>query len=185
MEKVKKQIEEDLKKLDKSVSRKIMDVSKQFLTEGLNEENIEELTVKANEIFHAMFANPYGTLIPLEFVESEIGRILFSIKIGYMGTEGVYYGASDAAILKGKSRAMIIKDIESGALVAKRISGRNVIKKLDLIAYLVNQGKESTRMSESIARDKIAKLTEMRNQGCKDSEIREVFKYNKSWMNYE
>lgn len=113
-------------------------------------------------LFKDKFSNSYS--IPIEFIDSAIGNILFSLKFGL--AEAVYTTA-EITLIMGNTRALISHDLKHNLIRAAR-KGRNIIVyERDLIQYMVSKG-----MNKNDARRKLSLYSKLRAQGVADEEIR-------------
>lgn len=95
-------------------------------------------TEVANELLSYLYnTNSNFCAIPMEFINSPVGTVLFSLKFGVPEPE---FTTSQIEIIAGISRSLISRDLDNDKIVAYK-QGRNIIvTKTNLINYMKSKG---------------------------------------------
>lgn len=180
MDRVRSEIEQN-KDLSESLKMTLLEIYNEYC-ESSNDVGVNsELKAKVDNVLEKMFKNAFGYNLPMTFIESSIGKFLLKIKLEAESSNEVMYGASECAILSGKSRAMINKYFKNGSIVGKKIAGRYSVQEEEVIRFLTNVGHHPITLSE--AQYRIKHLKNLLNKGYNLEEIKNEFSYDKSWMN--
>lgn len=100
----------------------------------------DNIQSQIDDILEKLFKNQYSNelMIPYSFLNSEIGKVLFTIK--YSNTEKVYTSTEVAEML-GCSLQYIAKLVKEDKLKGHKKTGRNYFFESDVIKFMESQGK--------------------------------------------
>lgn len=136
-EKFKKESKEILKK-NKVLSDKDFEI---LLEACENEDNSIDKTLVADKFINRMFGSLYTeTLIPWNFFDTEVGKVILKIKYDY--EDNRTYSVKDVTRIINKSRQFVGQEIHSGKLIAYKKDGKVTIYKQDLDNYLKKREKK-------------------------------------------
>ncbi len=98
-----------------------------------------EASIIVDKLLKKLFKLPTTYMIPGDFIDSPIGRVLFSVK--FWRDEEMYTSADLVAIMN-ITRALVSHDLAEENLIGQRIGRkRNIyIYKSDLIKYMASKG---------------------------------------------
>lgn len=169
-----KEVEEILEKVNDKTNLKeklenAYDLSKKLHVFGEHVDRIEAHEL-VSEILEYLFKDKFSTSysIPIEFIESEIGKVLFTLKYGL--AEAVYT-TGEITIILGKTRALISHDVKEGNVRASK-KGRNIIMyERDLIQYM-----RSKNMSNDEVQMRLSLYSKLKEKGLNIKEIEIEFK---------
>ncbi|MGL5381740.1 helix-turn-helix domain-containing protein [Clostridium sp.] len=132
--------EKELKNLGKDdVIKKIEELYQVYkLLDSDNEIQFDNIQSQIEEILEILFKNQYSNelMIPYSFLNSEIGKVLFTIK--YSNTEKVFT-SSEVAEMLGCSLQYIAKLVKEGKLKGQKKSGRNYFFESDVVKFMENK----------------------------------------------
>lgn len=97
-----------------------------------------------DEVLAALFQTQYSYVVPVSFINTEIGTILFEVKFSHQ----YYYSASDAVIILGKTRTNIYHNRNKGLLKMIKRGGAYFVTEGELRRYMEYKkipGKEINR----------------------------------------
>lgn len=82
----------------------------------MKEENVDrqELKKDVDDVLESMFKTAFSYSIPMDFINSPLGKFLFIIKFDIENS--IIYSLSDLTILANKSKQMILNDYKKGNL---------------------------------------------------------------------
>lgn len=167
--------------LSDEVKKELIEIYQEYREDGLENGSNEELRDKTERILEKMFKTPFDYSVPMSFIKSNIGKVLFKVMLEVDNLNEEMYGATECAILSGKSRSMVVKYFEGGSIRGSKVGGRYYAQEEDVIAFLTNVGRNPLTVTE--ARERIKLLRELKDKGLSSKQIKEKFKYEKSWMN--
>ncbi len=158
--------------------RKKMDEAYELSNKMLELSNYEKerAQVLVREILENFFKDEFSESysIPIEFIESDLGKVLFGLKFGVPERE---YTATDVTVIMGITRALISYDRKNTDLKGKGSTrGKNtVLSETELIQYMKIKGKSNEEISERLNMFTKLKLEGMGNEQIKEK-IREHIK---------
>lgn len=180
LDRVKDEILES-KELPEAIKDELLEIYYEYRENGIEEHNSSALREKVDRVLEKMFKTAFGFTIPMAFIDSGIGKVLLKVKLEAENLTEIMYGATECAILANKSRSMIIKYFNSGQIGGVKTAGRFYAQEEEVIRFLTSVGRDTITLEE--ARKRIKKLNELREEGIDLEEIKNRFKYDKSWMN--
>lgn len=124
-------------------------------------------------LFQDKFSDSYS--IPIEFINSSIGKVLFSLKFGLPERA---YNTTEITIIMGITRALISHDLKNKDIIVSRIGRNIIVYERNLIEYM-----KSKDMSNEEIKKRISTYLKLNAEGVDDAEIRkqiEDFGYTKS-----
>ena len=140
------------------------------LTFNLQKADRHEAHSLVSEILEYLFKDKFSSSysIPIEFIESNLGKILFSLKFGL--TDAVY-STAEITIIVDKTRSLISYDKKHNNLKAEK-KGRNImVYERDLLDYIESKG-----FSKNEAKSRLEKYLRLKNSGLSEEEIRKQLK---------
>lgn len=106
-----------------------------------NRDNSIDNGLIADEFINKMFGSLYTeTLIPWNFFDTEIGKVILKIKYDY--EDNRTYTIKDITRIIDKSKQFVGQEIHSGKLIAYKKDGKVTIYKQDLDNYLKRREKK-------------------------------------------
>lgn len=142
------------------------------LDRNKNSQSNQLLKNRVEDILERMFKNPYGYMIPMDFINSEIGKLLFGIKLEIYRMD--FYGVNECTIIAQKVRSLIVKEMRSGiVLCGQKIGGHYYVAEEALYRYLTMAGWHP--FSEDEARERIRYFKELREKYTDINELKEVY----------
>lgn len=124
---------------------------------GVAAENLRE---QVELVLEKMFRVPYGYSIPMEFINSEIGKLLFGIKLSISRPD--YFGVREICVLVGKKRALISREMSGDVLDGVKIGGHYYATEENVLRYLTSKGWYP--MTEVEAKEKIRYFKDLREK---------------------
>lgn len=91
-----------------------------------------------DHILKVLFSNPFDFSIPMSFINSPIGEVLFKIKFNLESE--AYFTPLEISIIINKTKSLISYDIKNELLVASKHGKNLVITKSSLINYMNLKG---------------------------------------------
>lgn len=180
MDRVKDEIMET-QALPEEVKKELIDIYDEYRVNVLENGSNDNLRERAELILEKMFKTPFDYSVPMSFIKSNIGKVLFKIILEVDNLTETMYGVTECAILSGKSRSLIVKYFDNGTIRGAKVGGRYYAQEDDVIRFLTSAGKKPITLTE--AREKMKRLRDMKDSGMKLDEIKKTFGYKKSWMN--
>lgn len=139
-----------------------------------NKDNIEKQNLKRNVevILEKMFKNAYTFSVPMEFINSSLGRMLFEIKLDIRNS--TMYGIAELMILSNKSKQSIFNDYNNGNLEGIEFGKKKRVLVTEEAAfkYITTVGRRTFSPEE--ARRRIAIFNEMNKEDFNEDEIKEA-----------
>lgn len=136
-------------------------------SDSINRQDTHKLV---SELLQYLFKNKFSSTysVPIEFIESDIGKVLFTLKFGL--AENIYFTSSLTAIL-GVSRNWISKASIQGLLkTSKKGKSKNlIVYERDLVKYMESRG-----MSKEEIESRLAQYYKLKSEGLSDEEIKEI-----------
>lgn len=135
-------------------------------------ESGHELKDRVDNVLERIFRTAYTYAVPMDFINSPIGTILFRIKLDIRCS--IMYGFSELMILANKSKPAIFKDYHSGTLTGIE-TGKNkrvLVTEEAAYEYITTVGRN--RYSQEEARLRIRTLNKMIRSGASNEDIIEV-----------
>lgn len=170
-------IEEDI-----NLSSKISDILKKNLLDiyedykHLPDDSVDKIMLKkkVDEVLESMFKTNYSYSIPMDFIISPLGRMLFEIKLDIENAR--MYGYAEITIIAGKSKQMISMDHRNGILKGIEIGKKRrvLVTEEALYEYITTVGKRPFSPDE--AKKRISQYNELINNGYSEDEIKEIFR---------
>lgn len=162
---------ESIHKLDKNAKfRKKMDEAYELSNNitKLNDVQKERAQVLVRELLEFFFVDEFSESysVPIEFIESDIGKMLFGLKFGVPERE---YTATEVTAIMDITRALISYDRKHVDLLGKGSSrGKmTVLTEVELIQYMKNKGMTSEEVNE-----KISMFRKLRLEGVENEQIK-------------
>lgn len=112
--------------------------------------------------FKDQFTESYS--IPIEFIESEIGRILFSLKFGIAERE---YTASEVTAIMDITRALISHDRKNRNLKSTEKGRNTFILESELIKYM-----KSKYMTDDEINERLSMFAKLKLEGLDNEDIK-------------
>lgn len=167
--------------LPEEIKTELVWIYEKYREKGLEDSPDEEMRERTEAVLEKMFKSPFDYSVPMSFVKSNIGKVLFKIMLEVENLNELMYGATECAILSGKSRSMMAKYFDSGVIRGSKVGGKLYAQEEAVIQFLTSAGRNPITLTE--ARDRIKYLRELKDKGLKVEEIKKEFGYKKSWMN--
>ena len=126
-------------------------------------------------ILEKMFKTAFSFTIPMEFINTALGRMLLEIKLDMENT--MMYGVSEITIVANKSRQMILNDYRSGKLkgIETGKKKRLLVSEEALLDYLTTVGRNTITLEEAKYRIKL--FNKLNQKGLSEDKIRlEMYK---------
>lgn len=132
----------------------------------LSEEEKHRAQVLVRELLENIFKNEFSNTyyIPIEFIESSLGHIIFGLKFGVRENE---YTATDVSAIMDITRALVSYDSTNNRLRTFKIGNNTIILESDLISYM-----ESKKMSHEEIYERLNLFRELRLKGVDNEEIK-------------
>lgn len=115
------------------------------------------------KVFKAPFSNSYS--VPIEFIESELGQILFSLKFGISQRE---YTSSEITAIMDVTRSLISYDKKHSGVKATTKGRNTVMHESELIKYMQSKG-----MTQTEIKDRVDLFKKLSSEGVELEEIKE------------
>lgn len=142
----------------------------------INEDEKQKLKIRVDEILESIFKTAFSYVIPMEFINSPLGNMLFKIKLDI--NNNIMYGIPELMIIANKSKQLISHDYHNGNLVAIE-AGKNkriLMTEEEVYKYLISVGRNKFTPEE--AKKRIQIFNKMNREGFSEDEIRnELLKY--------
>lgn len=134
--------------------------------DGLNDDEKERAQTLVREILEAFFKDSFSESfsVPIEFIESPLGKMLFSLKFGVPERE---YTATEVTAIMGRTRALISYDKKTDRLASGEKGKNTVILEKDLIAYM-----KSKNMSMDEIDERLKLFRKLKIEGFSNDEIK-------------
>lgn len=136
----------------------------------LNIEEKEKAHTLVREILEKVFKAPFSQSysIPIEFIESDLGEILFSLKFGISQRE---YTASEITAIMNVTRSLISYDKKHSGIKATTRGKNTFMHESELIKYMKSKG-----MDPSEIKDRLDMFKKLNSEGEKLEDIKEKIK---------
>lgn len=141
-------------------------------------ETSEDLKRKVDFILEKLFRNPYGYTVPMNFINSEIGRTLFKIKLDI--EETTIYGATEIAIVGNLTRSWVNRAFQTGLIQGEMAGGRYFAREYAVVFFLTKS--IAKPLSEKECKEKLQIMKELKRKGESVQKMKEVFNFQKSLM---
>lgn len=140
--------------------------------------NREELKQRVDKILEGMFKTAFSFYIPMDFINSALGHMLFEIKLDIENSK--MYGFTELMIIADKSKQMIFNDYHKGKLTGIETGKmkRVLVTEDALFKYITTIGRNTFSPDE--ARRRIQLFNKMNRDGLSDEEIRTVLNGGKN-----
>lgn len=158
------------------IKREIIAVYEEYLVDGAS----RPMKRRADAILEKLFRTPHNYSIPMSFIETEVGRLLLKIKLDVGDT--MLYGATEIAIVADRSRSWVNKAIQSKQLEGDISSGRFSVKEDNLFTFLTKVA--SKPLDEKVAKERMAKMHMLKEQGASVEEMKKEFDFKKSLLSH-
>jgi hypothetical protein len=163
-------ISEDLKE-------KLIKIYMEFDSNGLTKSNCTWLKSATEEILESLFKTAFRYDIPMFFLDSNIGKILFQIRNDVIAVSEEVYSVTECSILSNKSRSAVIKDFNNNVIETFKVGGMFNVKQSELIKYLTEIGRNTVTSDE--AKEKIELLDKLKKNNVSVVNIKTEFDYKK------
>lgn len=130
--------------------------------------------LEVDSLLDYLFSNTYNTEIniPLSFINSNIGHVLFSIKFSTSAAEDNLFTPADVSIIANRTLSTISLDITTNKLKATILGKKTyIIFQKDLISYLIDRN-----MTLIEAENRIEKYLLLREKDLTSKEIKSLLK---------
>ena len=137
----------------------------------------QDLKKRVDELLEGMFKTAFSFSIPMDFINSPIGRMLFEIKLDIGNT--MMYGFAELMIIADKSKQMIFHDYRNGNLTGIETGKKKrvLVTEDAVYEYITTVGRKPFSPEEAKRRIQIFK--KMNREGFSDDEIRDELSKNK------
>lgn len=144
--------------------KEIIDIYNEYKKINVKQVDFVKLQERTEKVLKEIFKIPYmGVLIPLDFINSEIGKVLFKIKLEAENLTEVIYSVAECAIIADKSKRMILNDITNKRFISYKNSGQYYIKENELIKYLTTVGRKT--FTEEEAKKRLYLFKQLKDEG--------------------
>lgn len=136
--------------------------------------NAAEEKIALKERTEKFIEETFKFSVPLEFIDSSIGKVLFEIKLDLSYSN--MYAGTELVIITQKSKNMINMDFRDGNIqgIGAGTKNRLIVSEDELIRYMVNVGRYKMSLEE--ARERVAIFKKMQSSGSTDEEIDQVIR---------
>jgi hypothetical protein len=137
----------------------------------------QELKKRVDDVLENMFNTPFSFSIPMEFINSPVGKILFEIKLDIGNS--LMYGFAELTIIADKSKQMICNDYRNGLLegIETGKKKRVLVYEDAVYKYITTAGRKPITQEE--AKWRIQTFNKMNREGFSEEEIRTKMCKNK------
>jgi uncharacterized FlgJ-related protein len=139
---------------------------------AMNEQAVDrqELKKRVDEILESMFKTAFSFAIPMDFINSPLGRMLFEIKLDIGNT--MIYGFAELMIIADKSKQMIFHDYRNGHLVGVETGKKKrvFVTEEAVYEYITTVGRNP--FTPEKAKKRIQTFNKMNRDGFSDDEIK-------------
>lgn len=119
-----------------------------------------------NRLLETLFRLPTTYMIPFEFIDSPVGRVLFSVK--FWGDEELF-STAEIILIMGKTRALISHDFKNEILIGKKMGRKQniFVYESDLVNYMI-----SKNMTKEEALSRIEKYKKLKGMNLDYDKIK-------------
>lgn len=91
-----------------------------------------------NRLLETLFKLPTTYMIPFEFIDSPVGRVLFSVK--FWRDEEIF-STAEIILIMGKTRALVSHDLKNETLIGKKMGRKQniFVYQSDLVNYMISK----------------------------------------------
>jgi hypothetical protein len=159
---------------DPNVKKQLVALYEQYLVEGIN----PKLKNQVDSLLEAIFKTPFSYVVPMSFIMSGIGRILFKIKLEV--DDATVYGATEIAIIGNMSRSWVSKAFQTGVLEGEKVSGRFYAREETVLKFLTTLALK--QQPEEKIKARIARMRQLKEEGATIEEMKQDMGFSKSMM---